>query len=401
MEKKLAEQKLDTKGFLFLGPDNSGKQTIMKQLRISYGIPFTEEEKKTYKPMLFDFIVQSAQVLLDGIQKRNAKVAEETKAPLAALEKGLRQSLVEIASVTTMPMSTSRKKEISTSLTGLLDEKMTDAVLAYVGTQPEEQLVPELGKNIALVWKDAAVKEAHTMHCRELGLTAEWSDYFFSRAETMAADTYLPNNDDILRVRVPAPKALQEYDCTIDGNKWRFINVAGLFNDRKKILQCFDAVPLVAFIVDMSDFDEPRSADFLLQAPSAQTLPARFAAYLSAFEELCNARWFKASHFFLVFNKLDAFTGKISGNIPLTLCFPEYTGGTNVEEAKKFVTGKFLALSKRPADAAVHTVYTTATDKDVLTATMKTMTEFAINADKAKAAAQAAAAAAAPAKAAA
>ena len=61
----------------------------------------------------------------------------------------------------------------------------------------------------------------------------------------------------------------------------------------------------------------------------------------------------------IFFNKVDLFKEKIKEK-NIDVCFPEYKGGQNFQEASKYIQHKFLAVcdSKR----SLHTHFTTAMD---------------------------------------
>lgn len=47
---------------------------------------------------------------------------------------------------------------------------------------------------------------------------------------------------------------------------------------------------------------------------------------MKLFDSICNNKWFTETSIILFLNKKDLFEEKITKS-PLTICFPEYTGG--------------------------------------------------------------------------
>lgn len=47
---------------------------------------------------------------------------------------------------------------------------------------------------------------------------------------------------------------------------------------------------------------------------------------MKLFDSICNNKWFTDTSIILFLNKKDLFEEKITQS-PLTICFPEYTGG--------------------------------------------------------------------------
>ena len=51
----------------------------------------------------------------------------------------------------------------------------------------------------------------------------------------------------------------------------------------------------------------------------------RMQEALQLFDSICNSRWFTETSIILFLNKSDLFREKIT-RVPLSLCFPDYTG---------------------------------------------------------------------------
>jgi hypothetical protein len=57
---------------------------------------------------------------------------------------------------------------------------------------------------------------------------------------------------------------------------------------------------------------------------------------LKLFDSICNNKWFRDTSIILFLNKKDLFQEKILKS-PLTICFPEYTGAQEYEEAAAYI----------------------------------------------------------------
>ena len=53
---------------LLLGTGEAGKTTFVKQMRISNGKPFDDEEKRFYRINLIQNVVDSIKLLIDGVE---------------------------------------------------------------------------------------------------------------------------------------------------------------------------------------------------------------------------------------------------------------------------------------------------------------------------------------------
>lgn len=66
---------------------------------------------------------------------------------------------------------------------------------------------------------------------------------------------------------------------------------------------------------------------------------------LKLFDSICNNKWFTDTSIILFLNKKDLFEEKIRKS-PLTICFPEYTGGQEYGEAAAYIQAQFEAKNK-------------------------------------------------------
>jgi len=85
----------------------------------------------------------------------------------------------------------------------------------------------------------------------------------------------------------------------------------------------------------------------------------RMKESLVLFDEICNSRYFQDIPMILFLNKMDLFKEKIK-KVDLNVCFEDYKGGKNYEEAQKFIRDTYLSLNHHNKQIYPH--YTTATD---------------------------------------
>jgi len=118
------------------------------------------------------------------------------------------------------------------------------------------------------------------------------------------------------------------------------LDVGGQRSERRKWIHCFQNVTSVLFCVAMSEYDQ------VLREDPTQN---RMIESLTLFDEICNSDWFKRSTIILFLNKTDLFQEKIA-KIDLNVCFKNYTGGLNYENASSFVKARFVEknISQRP-----------------------------------------------------
>ncbi len=63
---------------------------------------------------------------------------------------------------------------------------------------------------------------------------------------------------------------------------------------------------------------------------------------LQLWEEISNSRWFRETVRVCVLTKVDDFATKLK-TVPLTVCFPDYTGDNSFESALDYIRAQFIA----------------------------------------------------------
>ena len=71
---------------LLLGSGDSGKSTILKQMRLIHRVPFTTEEIEMYRQLVFNNLTHGLKYLLDAMDDMNLEVSEDTAQYLQLIE---------------------------------------------------------------------------------------------------------------------------------------------------------------------------------------------------------------------------------------------------------------------------------------------------------------------------
>jgi GTPase SAR1 family protein len=285
---------------LLLGAGESGKSTLFKQMITIYGKGYPESERKTFIPIIYNNIITSMKTLC--------------------------QQTDTYTHVATCPGS----KAVIEELKG------------------DENIDRALGDHIAALWKDSGVQKTYAQ--RSLYQLTDSAAYFFDKIAEVAANNYLPTEQDVLRSRVRTTGIVENH-FVIEGNSFKMFDVGGQRNERKKWIHCFESVTAVLFVAAISEYDQVLYEDENTN---------RMVEALNLFEEICNSRWFRETSMILMLNKRDVFEEKI-GKVSLRTCFPEYGGADNYEEGVAFLTAQFTSRNRTP-DKQVYAHVTCATD---------------------------------------
>jgi len=176
-------------------------------------------------------------------------------------------------------------------------------------------------------------------------------EYFFDNLETLSKKDYLPNNDDIVRLRIKTTGIIE----TNVKENITIVDVGGQRGERKKWALCFADVTAILYCVALSEYNlkcvEDNSTNRMLES-------------LQVFSDVVDIKSFQKTPLIVFFNKSDLLQKKIDEEIPLQMAFPEYEGDDNFEDYKEYIIERFMEkLHYR--ECYTHT--TIATDTSVMT----------------------------------
>lgn len=295
---------------LLLGAGESGKSTIFKQMKIIHHNGYSREECMVYRDIIYANVVQSMQDLIQASIKLSIPIEDPDN----------RERAQRIANLDT-------------------DHLMH---VSKVFTQ-------ELARDVAALWLDHGIQRTFAEKSNyQLNDSAE---YYFNHLDRIGAQGYVPTEQDVLRSRVKTT-GIVETGFEFGGFHFSLYDVGGQRNERKKWMHCFENVTAIIFVTSLSEYDQRCYEDDLTN---------RMSESIVLFDEICNARWFKETPIILFLNKTDLFREKIA-KTDLTVCFPEYRGGKNYDEASQYIAKKFTELNKRSDNKPIYTHFTCATN---------------------------------------
>jgi len=243
---------------LLLGPGESGKSTIFKQMKIIslYG-GFSADELENWRVIVYFNIITEMKILLENASKLGFELeSDEAKSAAHSLE------------------------QISAD---------------------GDTWSPEIGKMISLLWKDGAVQKTYTLRDKEYQLN-ESAHYFFDDIARFSQKDYAPSHQDILRARVRSV-GIEESQFNLDGLELKMIDVGGQRSERRKWIHCFEGVTAVLFCASLSEYDQ------YLREDKKQN---RMTESLLLFDEISNSPWFEKTAIILFLNKTDLLKDKIA-----------------------------------------------------------------------------------------
>ncbi|CAK9785192.1 G-alpha-domain-containing protein [Cutaneotrichosporon oleaginosum] len=289
---------------LLLGSGESGKSTIVKQMKIIHQNGYTKEELLAFKPTIHSNVLVSAQALVMAMRKIGVDPEEPTNRTYA------------------------------------------DRILGYK-IDETGFMSAELFQAIEALWHDPIIPVI--MDRSSEFYLMDSATYFFSNLDRISSAEYVPNENDVLRARSKTT-GISETRFNMGQLSIHMFDVGGQRSERKKWIHCFEAVTSIIFCVALSEYDQ------VLLEENGQN---RMQESLVLFESVINSRWFLRTSVILFLNKIDIFKQKLP-KVPLVNYFPEYTGGADINKAAKYILWRFTQTNR--ARLSIYPHLTQATD---------------------------------------
>jgi guanine nucleotide-binding protein G(s) subunit alpha len=307
-----------TQRLLLLGAGESGKSTIVKQMRILHVNGYNKEERLQKFEDIKRNIRDAILTICDAMEKLHISLENEDLRP---------------------------------QLDWIIDNA-SGADFNY----PQE-----FWSFTAVLWKDKGIQQCFD-RANEYQLI-DCAKYFLDRVEKLMSPGYVPDEQDILRCRV-LTSGIIETTFTLDRVNFHMFDVGGQRDERRKWIQCFNDVTAIIFVTAMSGYN------LTLREDATQN---RLKESLDLFKNLWNNRWLKNISTILFLNKVDLLTEKISsGRSKLEDTFPEFTRyqmptdssvqkqpnePLEVVKAKYFIRDEFLKISAQTNESNRHFCY--------------------------------------------
>ncbi|KAK9459117.1 guanine nucleotide binding protein, alpha subunit [Lipomyces oligophaga] len=310
---------------LLLGAGESGKSTIIKQMKLIHEGGYSRDERLAFRAVIYTNTIQSMKVIIEAM--------DVLQISLANPDKNLQYARLLY--------------DIPSQLDG------------------DENLPPEVGAAIASLWTDDGVLA--TFHrSREYQLN-DSAPYYFEAILRLADPNYVPTDQDVLRSRVKST-GITETRFNVGDLTYRMVDVGGQRSERKKWIYCFESVTTILFLVAISEYDQMLFEDETVN---------RMAEALILFDSICNSRWFIRTSIILFLNKTDIFRKKIMYS-SISDYFPDFRGDEkSYEETSTFIRNRFETLN-RVDMKHIYTHFTCATDTTQIKFVMAAVNDFII-----------------------
>ncbi|CAF4861953.1 unnamed protein product [Pieris macdunnoughi] len=289
---------------LLLGTGESGKTTIIKQMKILHIQGFNAGER------------------MEKIQH---------------IRHNIHESIYEIV------------RNMSPLSIPLRDPKniQSQQYILQIGLAGPADYTEEYFDHVRSLWRDAGVRECFKQ-ANEYQLI-DSAEYFLDRIDLIAKSDYLPSDADILRCRQKTT-GIQKIEFKVKVPKsmhggvqdfWMF-DVGGQRGERKKWIQVFEGIHAIWFLVACSDFDQN------LREDNTQN---RLTESLVLFQDVWQSRFLLEAGLIVFLNKQDLLENKVSRGNTIANYFPQYDNfeapGNEYNRTKLFIKSLFMDLTKK------------------------------------------------------
>ena len=295
---------------LLLGAGESGKSTVVKQMKIIHGDGYSKDELESFRPVIYGNLASSMRVVVSNMENLGIPFSSPANREYASIIMSLSTSIPNYSSVPS-----------------------------------------EVAEAFRRLWSDQGVKACFS-RAYEYQLN-DSAPYYFENMERLLKPDYVPDEQDVLRSRVQTTGII-ETSFRVDKLVYRVVDVGGQRSERRKWIQCFDDVKAVLFVVALNGYDMTLFEDGKTN---------RLEESLNLFQAICNNKFFVKTSMILFLNKVDLFENKVlTSDRQLRNYFSSYQGpDRNPEEAKKFIQNQFLERNMSK-NKIIYPHFTTATN---------------------------------------
>ncbi|KAN0138558.1 Guanine nucleotide binding protein (G-protein), alpha subunit [Lactarius tabidus] len=312
------EAEKSLKEVLLLGSGDSGKSTILKQMRLIHRVPFSSQEVESYRQLIFNNLTHGLKYVLDSMEDMQLEVSPENSEHIELIESA----------------SDLRDGEIFPNL---------------------------FYEPLRALWNDKGVQRAWDRG-NEAALPENLS-YFFSDLDRLFRPDYVPTEQDIVRCRARTI-GITETVFQLRDHEMLMVDVGGQKSERRKWIHCFQDVTSILFLVSLSGYDQ-----CLVEDKDANQMQDA----MTIWDSICYSQWFKSTSIILFLNKDDLFQAKIQHSDIKTF-FPDFDGEPRDANAgRDYFKKRFARLAQKAGRSKEREIYihiTTATDTALLRVVM-------------------------------
>ncbi|KAF2258157.1 guanine nucleotide-binding protein-like protein alpha-3 subunit [Lojkania enalia] len=292
LEEDAATLRRETK-LVLMGMPNSGKELIMRQIKVLYAEGYPREERMGYQYAVRSTVRVLIHAVIDLLKDTGVHLSE-----------GLNQDF---------------------------------AVLLYeVETVDINRITPSAVHAVQNIWRS---EQFSSLFVKNFEIDfPQYAPYFANEIQRISDIDYIPTESDIIRLN-QSMGGIKELRFSWDELDVHLFNISGFIPDqfRKRWFHQLEGATALIYTVDVATYDRP-----YLGQPTESQLLDDFAT----FESWANSPKFSGSSIILLLNNFTRFKEKLQHS-PLTTFFTDYSVGEDAEtSARQYILRRFKDVNR-------------------------------------------------------
>lgn len=193
---------------LLLGAGESGKSTVVKQIKNIHNVVDESNNKLQYVTTLKKNVIEAIQTLINASKTLN------------------------------IPIESTQAQEAAAKLLTLDQEAQVNETLAPL---------------VHSVWKDAGIQKTYDRRSEYWNMDA--TPYYLDEVFRIADDNFEPNEEDQLMARVRTTGIVVS-EIIEEPYRFEVVDVGGQRSERRKWIHCFDDVKAIIFLASLSGYNQ-------------------------------------------------------------------------------------------------------------------------------------------------
>jgi guanine nucleotide-binding protein G(i) subunit alpha len=281
---------------VLMGQINSGKELIMRQMKVLYAEGYPRDERMHYTYAVRSTIRLLIHSIIDLLKDTGINLSEDLNQDFAVL-------------------------------------------LHEVETIDINRITPAAIHAVENLWSSP---DFSTLYIKNFEIDfPQYAPYYAKEIPRIAAHDYLPSEADIIRLNLP-DRGIKELRFNWDELQVRLFNISGFVpaQFQERWYHQLEAATALLYTVDVSTYDRPYFGQ-----PTESQLLDDFAT----FESWANSPKFAGSSVILILNNFTRFREKLQHS-PLTTVFPDYTPSTEDVDpetsARQYILRRFKDVNR-------------------------------------------------------
>ena len=285
---------------LLLGAAETGKSTMMRQMKIIEGNGMSPQSLRSYKNYVLLNLFNCVNKLIEAVIESN------------------------------LGWKTKESTDAATILGDLTKERWNLHKL-----ENDPHIPVNHAQLIENIWYDNSAQECWNK-ANEYNLPDSLA-YYLNSAKRICQHGYVPSQEDVLRLRIPTESQTMN-DFTLGNLTLRITDVGGQKGQRRRWMRLFDDLNTVIFLASLSEYDQ-----YWKTSEEDENIN-RLELSLQLFKETIGYRGFDKTCIILFLNKTDVLQQKVQSS-DIRRYFPDYEGPyRDAKNVTKFIKSKFITM---------------------------------------------------------